>query len=95
MPTNAASPGEDGGALSTTTPSEVFRHHTAECLGGSGGQLEIHREHDVGPIVQDAVIVAELEVFPIHRLSFSLFREDFGGFDHLFQENGAGSLRRG
>src|SRR5690606_177679 len=76
-------------------PREVLAHDSPELRLRGRLEAERHVQHDVAAVVQDAVIVPEPEVRPIDRPALAFLRQDLGGLDDLFDEDGPFTLRRG
>ena len=70
------------------SPFEILAHHPPEFIDRSLRQPECRTEHDVVAVVQDALIVAKLEVVDPDRGAISLFSQDVGGLEDLLDKYG-------
>jgi hypothetical protein len=78
-----------------TPPAQVFLHDAVHRGLIATSQTKRGREHDVAPVVKDAVVITEAHVLCIDGLSFVLFAQDLARLEHLGDEHRSFALRSG
>ncbi len=81
--------------VALAAPFQVFLDHALKIVNGLGTEAEGDGEDHVGPVVEDAIIVAEPEVGTVDLLPDPLLRVDLRRFHHLLDEHRSVTSRGG
>jgi zinc protease len=81
--------------VTRSAPAQVLLHDAMHCAGVTRRELKGHRQRDLVTAVENARIVPESHVRPVHQMTLVPLIQELGGFEHFLDEHRALTLRRG